>query len=130
MDSYIDSSWKEKIKAIYYRLGNILCPAMNNERIYFNKYGLNHIFRKGRIPRSTREQIRRVGLLLYVEDVIRCAKIITEYREGNNQPLQRLSTARFWSLEKIIDNRKIIVVIRQINLGNKHFFSVIDEDLE
>lgn len=33
--------------------------------------------------------------------------------------------AKFWSLEQTINEKRVVIVIRQILTGNKHFFSIM-----
>jgi hypothetical protein len=36
-------------------------------------------------------------------------------------------TLKFWSLEGVVDDRRIKVIVRQVGNGNKHFWSVIPD---
>ena len=111
----------EKAKKEYYKIGSIPCTALNGEHVYFNSYGFNHLIRKGRVPRKIDEQIRRINLVHEAVVMISSEISIYTYRETTIEK----SIGRFWTLKKSNRNIKIQAVIRQLNNGRKHFFSVM-----
>ncbi len=121
---------RARVRILYYDISEVRCPALSSELIIFNKYGLNHLIRKGRKHRSQAEICRRAGLLHYVRETISTAVSITEYRTEYRLYSRVISVAHFWSVNKRHGNRKITVVIRQLNSGPKHFFSVMDEPIK
>jgi hypothetical protein len=72
-------NWKDYLKneeTKYKKLGNIKCPAFNNEEIHFNYYGLRHIVYKGEKVRTKEEIIKRFGLMPYISNILKKAKSI------------------------------------------------------
>ena len=76
---------------------------------------------KGRILRPQADRINRFNAFLSIQEIIEGSETFYEYRKSTGQ----VSTAYFWSLVKTIDGRKVTVVIRQLDNGPKHFFSII-----
>jgi hypothetical protein len=113
----------EKFRKEYKKIGYVECPAFSGEKIYFNKYGFNHLLRKGAVQRNEGEQTRRLCLLAQTKDIVFTSKNITEYTKSD----KKHPSAEFWSFVKEYDNRIIKVIIRKVGNGNKHFFSVMDK---
>lgn len=107
----------------YRRIKSVSCPVFNYKPIYFNKHGFNHLISKQRLLRSKREQIRRVNLLPCAVILIESAHSISGYKKT----VIDSSVGHFWILKGNIEGKNIRVIIRQLNQGNKHFFSVMDE---
>ncbi len=99
------------------------CPAFGGEKIYFNRHGWNHLLRKGRLMRSEAEQKRRITLLHLAPEIITSVLKTEDYKEN----IQHGQVAYFWSLRSVYNNTKVRIVIRMINNGSKHFFSIMDE---
>ncbi|HEY4500423.1 MAG TPA: hypothetical protein VJH25_01375 [Candidatus Paceibacterota bacterium] len=110
----------EKYKETYQKIGKIICPYFLGEFIYFNRKGFNHILRKGNKGRSFSDQIERLELLKY------CEKILTAKHERVEYRITRKGSkiGRFWGFYDNFENFKIMIVVLQINQGNKHFFSI------
>ena|ERR1700733_11088355 len=111
---------REKVSAIYGNFEKVSCPALNGDEVVFNKAGLKHLYFKGKIPRPIADQIRRLMVLSHAREAIGKAKNITEYRKE----IRNGSIGHFWSIEHTIVETVITVIIRQINTGQKHFFSI------
>ncbi len=111
---------REKYKHIRY----VECPAFGGEKIYFTKHGFNHLLRKGRIPRSMDEQIRRLKLLRYVVKIIEKNHAFESYRKAEKLN----SILHFWSFKKVIAGKTIFVVICQRNDKPKTFLSIMDKN--
>ncbi len=120
--NHIDSIRNAKIE--YNKIKYIESPAFNGERIYFNKYGFNHLIRKQKDLRSKDEQIRRLKLLSLVHRLLISSSKIDNYRMNivDGYP------ASFWSIIGNVEGKKVKVIIRQLGNGRKHFFSVMDKD--
>ncbi len=107
---------KEKYREFYMKVGSIPCPAFDNERVFFTEEGFKHLIEKGRRLRGKKDRNRRFKLLLDVPPILFHAKNYSNYRKSEIGG----SIAHFWSIEQQL----LVVVIRQIGKGNKHFFSV------
>lgn len=116
-------NWKKYIKKSkkdYKSIGYVECPAFSNDKIYFNKHGFRHLLRKGQDVRPISEQVRRLNLLGKVPKILKVSEYYLDYRV--------VKDAQFWSIsQKHGKNRSIIIIIRQIKNGPKHFFSVMDK---
>ena len=110
------------IKFQYNLLKIATCPAFYGEKIYFNSHGFNHLIRKGRTPRKPGDVQRRLFLLKYVETIIKTCGYYSEYKFVMKNNIK----IRFWSLVKVINSRTVTVIIRQIQDGRKHFYSIFD----
>jgi hypothetical protein len=129
---------KQQAKQIYLKIGRIKSPALGDEYVFFTSAGFDHLLRKGRIPRTRNEQKRRFTLLPYVEQIIKnpTGKIIyrkTKIKERANRHGEKIlieSTAHFWTFVDKIGDCVIKVVIRQLENKNKHFFSVMGDNVK
>lgn len=108
----------------YLSIGKLSCPIFPAEFIYFEKAGFRHLQYKGRILRSYLDQMRRFRLFKQCKDIITNAKEVFEYREVKNHA----TVVKFWSIRVNKGSKVVIVVIRQINTGNKHFYSIMHKN--
>ncbi|MFA6404833.1 MAG: hypothetical protein WCW03_02430 [Candidatus Paceibacterota bacterium] len=108
----------------YKKMQPVACPAFGGELVYFNKHGFNHLIRKGRRFRKIDVQIDRIQLIGTAIDTLQRSSTVYRYRKVNTVK----SVMQFWAFEDdlIIDNKKvsIIVVVRKMNNGKIHFFSI------
>ena len=116
-ESLIQEAWVE-----YKKIGNISCPAFDNEPIYFDRHGFRHILRKGRKKRSHNEQVRRLNL---VKEAVKILETCETFSEWNVSFLIK-PIACFWSFIVKRKKSKIKVLVRQFERSRKHFFSVFD----
>jgi hypothetical protein len=87
-------------KAFYRSIGRVWSPQID-DHIMFNNIGFRHLIWKGRRRRS--------------------------YRDQHGKKIIKTPSANFWEFTGERDNKTIIVIVRQIKSGRKHFFSVYDE---
>jgi len=128
---------KAKAKKTYSNIGRIKCSALDDD-ISFSRLGFNHLIRKGRIPRTKNEQKRRFTLISYVEAVIKNPKAVILYRERkikekvdrHGKMILRESIAHFWTFVEKVQDCTVKVVIRQLDDGNKHFFSIMGDNIK
>lgn len=129
---------KQQGKQIYLKIGRIKCPALGDEYVLFTSAGFDHLLRKGRIPRTRNEQKRRFTLIPYVEQILKnpTARIVyrkTKTKEKVNRYGEKIlieSTAHFWTFVDNVDDCIIKVVIRQLENKDKHFFSVMGDNVK
>ncbi len=107
-------------KTEYNNIGHILCPAFNNEKIYFNREGFNHLLWKGDSYRAVSEQQERLSLIPFAVSLLGMCGSYSTYRNSRTDE----NTAKFWAFDSMLGNKSVSVVVRQINEGNKHFLSV------
>jgi len=111
----------------YKTISSVPCPAFSDEPVHFNKDGFNHLIRKGRLPRTSIEIRKRLALLSEVPGILKSCDSYDTYRLHTST--EGINISEFWSLSAKREDEKIIVVIRQIGNGTKHFFSVMSDDL-
>lgn len=123
----IPQDWRKYViteKEKYKKLSHVECPAFGNEFIYFNYYGLNHIFYKSGILRSKKEIIDRCALLPYVPNILMNLRII----DGEEKRVKENSFAYFWTIKHQINPAlRLRIIVRRLNNGTLHFFSVMRE---
>jgi hypothetical protein len=107
-------------KKKYYQIECIVCPVLDNEKVYFNNYGLNHLIRKRGKPRPIYDQRRRFKLLKYCFRVISDIDVEIKYEKIVNKK----GKAEFWCLSKKINKKEIKIIIRRVGTGKLHFFSI------
>jgi hypothetical protein len=119
-----EEDWKKFIKKThesYRKIGSIPCPAFNGELVYFNRNGWKHLIRKGRIPRTQDEQLERLQLISKAPLLLNTS---SKYHMHTIE-LQGKSIAHFWSF---VNKNKITIIVRQINNGPRHFFSIFKDN--
>lgn len=111
----------KKIKEVmwmrYSKIGTVVVPCLNNEKVIFSRVGFNHLIRKNNGTRLLKDQIRRFHLLIY-------ARIVLEGNDSN-VIFKSQKDVRFWKITKIIKGKPIKVIIRQKGYSEKHFFSIM-----
>ena len=115
-----DESFTQKAWAEYKKIEYILCPAFDNEPVYFDRHGFRHILRKGRRKRSHHEQIKRFQLVKEAIVILKTSETFSEW----NVSIIIKPIACFWSFIVKKKKSRIKVVIRQFERSRKHFFSV------
>lgn len=133
-----DVSNYEKIRddahEFYKKIGRIKCPAFDNEPVYFNAIGFNHlIYKSENCQRSRHDQITKFKLLAKAKTIVEISTTFQEYDESLTEivrkkyknKIKETCSVSYWGLVAIINGYRTKVIIRQIAKGNKHFFSVI-----
>ncbi len=128
---------KQETKKIYSRIGTISCPILNDETVTCASEGFRHLLRKGRVPRSRSDQVRRLFLVKHIKDILQNPYVSVKHerseartvvnQHGDKQSVY--SVADFWTLSMNIDGNSIKLVVRQFPPnGKKHFLSIMDSD--
>ena len=73
--------------------------------------------------RNPKEQSRRLRLLKYCKEIINNPDVRIEKRLAKTDTVN----IQFWGLKAIVNDRNIVLVIRQKGNGRKHFFSIFDQ---
>jgi hypothetical protein len=107
-----NTSFTQKAWVEYKKIGYVLCPAFDNEPVYFDRHGFRHILRKGRKKRSYNEQVKRLYLVKEAVEILKTSETFSEW----NVSFLIKPIACFW----------IKVLVRQFERSRKHFFSVFD----
>lgn len=90
------------------------CPAFSGEVVRASQAGWKHIRYSDR--RNKKQVIPRLKLLP-------AAKLIIEGQTNYNE-YRKVGKYEYWSIEDFINGKRVRFVIRSINCGPKHFFSV------
>ncbi len=126
-----------KAEKTYKRIGEIYCPYFK-EKVSFNDKGIKHLkFKSESKARERKDQYMRLKNIhiapLVVErsstlQEIHSKKIFVKVRT-NTRKEEILKQATYYGFVAIIEdgnfNKRVKVIIRQIEGGNKHFWSVI-----
>jgi hypothetical protein len=122
-----EKNWREYLKneeIKYNRLGRIKCSAFGGEEIYFNHYGLHHLIYKGDKVRTKDEIIKRFSLILFAPNIIKKIKSV----DKEEKRTKGKTHAYFWTIKhKVHHNLWIRIIIRRLNNGTLHFFSIMKE---
>ena len=114
---------KRIARSVYKKIGEVVCPILDNEKIHFNATGFGHLIRKLKI-RSRNEQKRRFRLLPFAKKIILESTKIEDYREKK----KKRKIIKEWALINTFGILTIKLVIRQVGNGNKHFYSIMQKD--
>ncbi|MES3031276.1 MAG: hypothetical protein V4697_02580 [Patescibacteria group bacterium] len=120
MDIERHKQFIKKHYAEYKKIGHVECPAFDGEKVYFNRHGFRHLVRKGHYLRDIEEQIERLQLLVHAPSVVGSSKKFRDFNKNKSE-----GNANFWSFIQTHQDIKIIVVVRQMKGGTKHFFSIM-----
>ena len=90
--------------------------------IYFNSKGFHHLLRKFGILRSRHDRTGRLSIFVEFIDSIATQNFDIKYRYVH----KKNSIGKFIALEKKFGKRKIKIILRQINNGRIHFFSIME----
>ncbi len=120
-------NWKNYLKfekEKYNKIGYVKCPAFDNEKVYFNHYGIDHLIYKNGVPRSQNTVEGRFHLLKFVPKIIEGVKSI----DKEEKRIRNKSYAYFWTIKQKIYGENIRIILRRLgNEGKLHFFSVMKE---
>ena len=111
----------EKQKVLYNKIGAIPCPALDGELVHFNSHGFKHLIRKNGFMRPESEIRRRFSIIGLGVKIVFGTYSISEYRETK----VATKITRFWLLKEKFGKTTIKVVLRKIEEGNIHFFSIM-----
>lgn len=123
---------EESIKR-YNKIGSVHCPYFG-EKIIFNNRGLRHLrFKSWNRSRSISDQYMRFRLLDLAVQVIKKSNTLQEYSEAKNLERiqinsrweQRAVRVNYYGFVAIIDELRIKVIVKEINRGQKLFWSLI-----
>ncbi len=119
----------------YKSIGNVRCPALGGESVYFTSEGFNHLVYKSgkKAPRHELVQIMRFDLLPKAQELLEQTTTFQEYEEEYRyMPVNRRGQyrrenmlVRAWGFIAIIRRFRLKVVVEQVGNGAKHFHSVI-----
>lgn len=124
---------KKEAEKFYKSVNNVRCPYFN-EKINFNSKGLDHIkFNGWNRGRLICDQYTRLKLIRLAPEVIRKSHTIQGFSETkiferkkiNSRWEKILSNVCFYEFVAIIDDKRIRIIVKQIEGGEKFFWSII-----
>lgn len=125
---------KREAKAFYNTIGRIWSPTLK-DYIVFNSAGFRHLVWKGHERRPHIHQIKRFALLPYASKAIMDSSARPERRKKKEYSDAKRSEkntkavdTRFWAFRTIVEEKSIRVIVRQRGNGQKHFFSIFEEE--
>lgn len=120
----IDRGEVIKFRQKYRSIGSVKCPALENEMVYFGRSGFNHLLRKGKRLRDGQVQWKRLSLLQFAPYILKMAKQY-ETHTVTNDPIHPKKLINYWTFVRYgLLERKITLVVRQIENGKKEFYSI------
>lgn len=111
----------QKVKKYYDSIGNVSCPAFSGQVINFNHYGWSHLIKKGSQRRTPKDIVRRLRLVVHARSIL--------LEKSDYQEHRIIYNSQFWSFHFVIKKKLIIVVIRKVNNGPLHFFSIMNKNV-
>lgn len=112
----------QEAEKFYFSIGNIPCPALDDEIVYFEWTGFRHLIRKGRKARKIEDQLRRFKLLESTPIVIRAGRKILD-AETRQTPD---SLVKFIALSLNIKGVDIKIVLQRFDNGKLYFLSIMN----
>jgi hypothetical protein len=122
-----------KGEALYKTFTDIWCPYFN-DKVYFNSGGLEHLkFKRRDHSRPRHDQYMRFKLLHYVPEIIKQSKTVQgiwdtkkfERVRSHNRVDHKLVTVTYFEFIAVIERVRIKIVVKQIENGQRHFWSII-----
>jgi len=124
---------KDKAEELYRELDTVNC-AYFKEEVHFNRLGLDHIkFKKWNRSRPIKDQYMRLRLLHLAPQVLKLSRTVQGMSYAKEFIRKKvhsrwdniLTNIYYWEFVAIIDEVRVRVVVRQIEGGVKHFWSII-----
>ncbi len=124
---------KEKAETFYKTLDKVHCPYLG-EKINFNAKGLDHIkFKKWNRARVRDDQYMRLKLIRLAPEAIKKSNTVQGYSETkeferkkiNSRWENVLTAVSYYEFVAILGNVRVRVIVRNIEGGEKHFWSII-----
>ncbi len=118
---------------VYKAIGEIWCPYFK-EKIIFNAKGWEHLkFKTHGHARERGDQYVRFKLLYLAPEVLKISHAVQgvsqmkkmEFMNVNSRWEWVMKRVEFWEFIAVIDEVRVRVVIKQVEGGAKHFWSII-----
>lgn len=124
---------KEEAENYYKTIGQIYCPYLK-EKISFNTKGLEHLkFKDKNKARIISDQYIRLKLLKLAPHIIEKSNTLQDFFETKKFEQQKINSrweyrfvkVTYYGFVAIINNARIKIIIKEIEGGNKFFWSLI-----
>ena len=120
-------------EAFYATIGEVRCPYFE-EKIAFNAAGFKHLkFKSDKVARPRSEQYARLKLLTLAPRVLGLSRTVQGIWETKRFERMRmhsrtdtiLKPVSYFEFIAVLDNVRVKVVVKQVNGGQKFFWSII-----
>jgi len=110
-----------------------LCPYLN-EKIAFNAKGIRHLkFKSDQVARPPMEQYVRLRLIFLAPEVLKLSRTVQGISEIKKLESQKINSRWEKQMEKVIyyefiavlEGVRVKVIVKHIEGGEKHFWSII-----
>ena len=124
---------KEEAEIFYKNIGEIWCPYFNG-KISFNSKGLRHLkFKSDQKARSHNDQYSRLKLLKLAPEILKITKTVQgiwntkkfEELKSGGEWSKILKPVMFYEFVAVLDNTRAKVIVKEVDGGEKYFWSVI-----
>lgn len=124
---------RKDAESFYGSIGLVRCPYFG-EVIVFNAKGLRHLkFKSDKQARTHKEQYPRLKLLYLAPEVLRKSHTLQgiwetrllEMQKTNNRWERVMKNVTFYEFIAVLDNVRVKVIAKQVESGEKYFWSVI-----
>ena len=124
---------KEEAERLYATIGDVRCPYFN-ETVAFNAKGIRHLkFRSDQQARPREDQYSRLKLLHLVPEVLRLSRTVQgiwhtkrfEAQKTHSRWEHILKSVSFYEFIAVLNGVRIKVIAKEVEGGEKHFWSVI-----
>lgn len=124
---------KTEADTYFKSITSVKCPYFNNDPVYFNSEGFEHIiFKEWNKTRSKTEQYTRFRLLPLGVTVIKRSGTLQEFderkifvrRKSKDGWNKILKLVKYYVFVSIIGDLRLKVVVKEIEGGQKNFWSI------
>lgn len=109
---------KQRILKLYKDIRFIKCEALGGIDIYFTPPGFRHLIYSGKKRRMIQDQIRRLLLFPHALTVLKSNKAVVASIRNQGKVV-------YWSVEDTVGFVLLAVIVRKIDTGKIHYYSVI-----
>jgi len=123
----------KKAEAFYVSVGEIYCPYFN-EKIVFNAAGFKHLrFKSDAVARPRSEQYARLKLLTLAPQILSRSRTVQGISRAKHFERVRthgrtdtiLKSVSYYEFIAVLENVRAKIIIKQIDTGQKFFWSII-----
>ncbi|MEK7208068.1 MAG: hypothetical protein AAB699_00790 [Patescibacteria group bacterium] len=123
----------KKAEAFYASIGEVRCPYFG-ARIAFNAKGLRHLkFKSDQVARPRSEQYARLKLVTSAPEVLQRSHTVQgiwhtrrfEMQNTNSRWERVMKEVTFYEFIAVLDDVRVKVIVKEVQGGEKHFWSVI-----
>ena len=124
---------KQDAEAFYKTVGKVSCPYFKEE-VVFNAKGIEHIkFTRIRQARPHQDQYIRFRLLRLAPEIIRLSHTLQgistrksfEREKTHSRWEHIMRSATYYEFVAVVKDVRIRVIVKQVELGPKYFWSII-----